>query len=216
MNLDKWLSKTPKERNYLRRRWVEHELVRFSPLLEDARRRFEGEFGKHPLVVRVGINLARHEPCIEIVTSLWSPERIEELPDRYCTFWVFQEQVFSRREERLTYWRLVLQHVLGWSRSRVKKWTSQFEERLSGKSDLYDVFYHKSAASYVVRALIPERFAKKHQGTTKYWGLRNQLWAALEPPQRGNCISPQPMDSIYDWNAARKRVRKVLAKCGNR
>ena len=44
MKLNEWLSKTSKERNRLRRQWVGHDLVKFSPLLEEASDRFRREF----------------------------------------------------------------------------------------------------------------------------------------------------------------------------
>src|SRR6267142_5577098 len=98
MNLTTWLSKTPAARNRFRRGWVEHDLVRFAPLLEEARQRFETEFGSHPQVLRVEATLARDEPCIEVVTELSRPERIEELPDRYCSFFVYQRQLLTEKE----------------------------------------------------------------------------------------------------------------------
>jgi len=216
MTLDKWLTKTPKDRNRLRRRWVGHDLIRWNPLLNEACQRFEREFGKHPFVVRVGGSLSRHEPAIEVLTWLRSPQRIEELPDRYCTFWVVQESLLTKKEERLNYWTLVLQHLLGWPKSRIRSWSSKYEDHLNGQSEQPDIFYHYAPASYVVRALMPKRFVKEFAGTTKYWRLRNQLWAALEPPERGNRVPAKPTDSIYDWTAARNRVRKVLSKYASR
>jgi hypothetical protein len=211
MKLDTWLSKAPAERNRLRRRWVGRQLERFTPLLEETRQRFEKEFRAHPHVLRVELDLARHEPCIEVVTSLWRPERIEELPDRYCSFWVCQRQLLTERKERLTYWRLVLESVADWSRARIKKWASQHSDCLAGRSPLFGVFWHRAAADYVARALIPE----KYKGSGKYWKIRNELWAALEPPPKGNCCFPRPLESVYDWKAARARVNKVLSKHGH-
>ncbi|HEV2693692.1 MAG TPA: hypothetical protein VG347_12435 [Verrucomicrobiae bacterium] len=84
MKLAEWVGKTPRERNRLRRQWVQQNLVKFSPLLEEACEQFRREFSKHPSVLRVGLSLAHHEACINVTTSLWFPERVEELPDRYC------------------------------------------------------------------------------------------------------------------------------------
>jgi hypothetical protein len=212
MNLTTWLSKTPAARNRFRRRWVEHDLVRFAPLLEEARQRFETEFGSHPQVLRVEATLARDEPCIEVVTELSRPERIEELPDRYCSFFVYQWQLLTEKGERLAYWRLVLRNVAGWRPARIKRWAAQHSECLDGGSPLFSVFWHRAAADYVSQALIPEEF----KGSKRYWKIRNELWAALERPPSGNHVFPAPSDSHYDWNAARARVKKVLSKYGHR
>src|SRR5215472_12307574 len=130
MNLTTWLSKTPAARNRCRRRWVERDHGRFSPLLQEARQRFETEFGSHPRVLQVEATLARDEPCIEVMTELSRPERIEELPDRYCSFFVYQRQLLTEKEERLAYWRLVLRNVAGWPPARIKRWAAQHSECL--------------------------------------------------------------------------------------
>ena len=204
MTLDEWDALTPGERNRERRSWPRDEGY-WLDLLSEATERFKREFGDHPLINRID-HSAWHssgsEPAILVVTALWPPQRIEELPDRYHTFGVRQDPILANKDSYLREWNLVLGEVLGWSESRVRDWAKQnWEDGLDGKESL---FYHEDPIDYIVDLLIPQPIRVQIYGTT-YEQLRNCLCEAI----RRYGSSPLWL-SPYDWKAARKRIDAIL------
>ena len=143
MTLEEWDALEPGERNRERRTWP-RDRGYWRDLLHEATGRLKREFGEHPLINHIDHSewhSARYEPAILVVTALWSPQRIEELPDRYHTFAVSQEPVLDNKDYYLRTWNLVLGELLGWSELRVGEWARQnHEDGLDGKESF---FYHE-------------------------------------------------------------------------
>src|SRR5262245_31335325 len=108
ITLNQWINLPPDDRNSHRRRW-ERDGGDWMDLLSEARARFEAEFGSHPLINCISQSAwhsASYEPSIIVTTALYAAQLIEELPDRFCTFRVVQDQILDNREFYLRYWTL--------------------------------------------------------------------------------------------------------------
>jgi hypothetical protein len=130
MTLDDWVALSPTERNSLRRDWPQ-EGGEWLGLLEEACSRFAAEYGGHSLINAIDSSAwhaASYEPSILVTTALFSPEVIEELPDRYLTFRVVQLQIEGNKQAYLRTWKLVLGQLLGWSEERVRAWAREHHE----------------------------------------------------------------------------------------
>jgi hypothetical protein len=206
LTLDEWTALTPGERNRERRTWPRDEGY-WLDLLHEATDRFKGEFGGHPLINHIDHSAwysAASEPAILVVTALWSPQRIEELPDRYHTFGVLQEPILGNKDCYLREWNLVLGELLGWSETRVREWARQnWEDGLDGKDS---VFYHEDPIAYVVDLLIPQPIRERVCGLP-YVQLRSHLHQAIQ--RYGS--SPLWL-SPYDWKGARERIDAILSE----
>ena len=125
MTLEHWMSLTPAERNAERRNWPTECDHYWHDLLDEACERFKREFGSHPLINHIAPTVWHaplHEPGIIVTTALWSPQRIEELPDRYCTFGVHQKPIEDNKDHYLKTWTLVLGELLGWPPEKARDW----------------------------------------------------------------------------------------------
>src|SRR5262245_218820 len=144
MTLKDWVSLTPEERNRLRREWPRSGGY-WPSLLQEACRRFRKDYGSHPLINAIHTSAwhaASYEPSILVTTARFSPQVIEELPDRYLTFRVVQHQIEDNKQTYLKTWTLVLGQVLGWSEREVREWAKEnHEDGLDGKDG--GMFYHE-------------------------------------------------------------------------
>jgi hypothetical protein len=214
-SLDQWVALTPDERNRLRREWSGYDEYFLNQdwmreegywvhLLHEATERFKAEYGAHPLVNHVshsaGLTAGMpYEPGILVTTALSTLQRVEELPDRYLTFAVYQEPIADTRRYYVRTWELVLGHFLGWTEQRVRDWArEEWGDELDGKNG--GLFYHWSETHYVARLLIPAGAADELDAMA-----RLRLGDAIEHAL-GRPLSEHP----YDWAAARERVRQAI------
>jgi hypothetical protein len=104
VTLDEWIELSPAERNERRRHWlydpeglalrkqelaVGRHAAEWSDLLSNACILFKAKFGSHPLINHIGQSVqirSQEEPSIIVTTGLHTPQLIEEVPDRFCTF----------------------------------------------------------------------------------------------------------------------------------
>lgn len=206
MTLDEWIALSPDERNEIRfgwtwrygdadtgrARWEKEGL----PLVSEAADRFRQENGKHPLINHIAPNVSlfgNSEPAIHVVTALFPPQRIEDLPDRFATFAVQQEPILSNKESYLIYWRLVLGEFLGWTPQQVDDWAAEkWLDGLDGKDGL---FYHEPPCYYIELLLVPNDI--------KPYVRSDEVCDAIGEP-----MSRTP----YGWAAAKERVRLVIER----
>jgi hypothetical protein len=211
MTLDDWIELSPDDRNVRRRRW-ERDRGEWMALLSQARARFEAEFRTHPLINHIGESVwqsSREEPSILVATALYSPQRIEELPDRFCTFRVVQDQVLDRRDFYLRYWTLLFGELLGWPEARTHEWATRWDDELNERRS--SLFYHEDPYYYaipvVIRESLPTAQSHAHLSMAMDADVRRAIRSHGSDPI---WLSP------YDWEAARERVNVVLRSAGGR
>jgi len=194
-----WIALTAVERNQYRRKWKRKDDSWFD-LIKEACRRFRLEYGHHPQINTIHDCLGfETEPSISVVTALHTPEIIEELPDRYCTFRVVQQQAKDTKDYYLACWTLTLSHLLNWTEEMVKNWAlTHHSEGLNG---IDRWFTHEEPDYYITDLLIPNTMRKQR------WRLNNELFDALR--QDGHSAHGI---SHYDWEAAKQRVQAVINK----
>ena len=208
--LDEWVALSPEERNRLRREWSGYDEFFLNQnwrreegywlvLLEQATERFKVEYGKHPLINYISFmgKIVEYEPGIVVTTALSTLQRIEELPDRYLTFAVYQEPIADTKRYYIRSWELAFGHFLGWSKERVTTWAEKWGDGLDGKQPM---FYHEDEMWYVAPLLVPPEAKEKldHPGLFR---LENEIHRALRHP-----LGEHP----YDWNEAKDRVESVI------
>jgi hypothetical protein len=211
MTLDEWIELSPEDRNAHRRRW-ERDGGDWMDLLSEARARFEAEFGSHPLINHISQSAwhaASYEPSIVVTTALYSPQLIEELPDRFCTFHVVQDQVLDNRDHYLRYWTLLFSELLGWPEARTREWARKWDDDLNGRNG--SMFYHDDAYHYalpvVIRESLPETQSEARRSTALYLDVLGAI--------RSHGSEPIWL-STYDWDAARERINVVLSAAGGK
>ncbi|HEU5400232.1 MAG TPA: hypothetical protein VFU86_02680 [Terriglobales bacterium] len=211
MKLDEWIELSPDDRNAHRRRW-ERDSGDWMDLLSEARTRFESKFRSHPLINYIcqsAWHAASYEPSILVTTALYSPQLIEELPDRFCTFRVVQEQVLDNRDFYLRYWTLVFDELLGWSEAQTRKWARKWDDDLNGRKG--SMFYHEDPYYYALPVVIHESLPPAQAEARRSMALFTDVLRAIQ--SHGSepiWLSP------YDWDAARERVNAVLIVSGGR
>ena len=106
-------------------------------------------------------------------------------------------------------WRHVLSNWLKWPEERVSRWLNAFDNELEDKNSGF--FYHETAMHYMTPLLLRESFCEQlrqqcepNSGPPSY-SHRNELEDAIG---RDNI----EWDDNFDWNAARLRVERVLAR----
>jgi hypothetical protein len=218
MTLDEWIDLTPAERNRLRFEWRDRDdrgRERSSawdemgqPLVDEAARRFGLEHEGHPLIlyVRPAVRCDTGEPGIHVGTNLFSPQIIEELPDRYLTFAVSQQPALDGKVYYLEYWTRVLGELKGWSPEQVQSWATKWKDGLVGKDSW---FFHEAPGWYLSRLLVPSAAADRLDHL-RLMRLQNEIQMAIE--NRGH--GPDVIAEGYDWEAARARVKAVLDTVG--
>jgi hypothetical protein len=208
MTLDDWVLLTAEKRNQLRKDWP-REGGNWLGLLEEACARFRGQFGGHPLINAIGYSkwhFATFEPSICVTTALFSPQLIEELPDRYLTFRVVQDPIEDNKQFYLRTWTLVLGELLGWSENQVRQWAREHhEDGLDGK-DLF--FYHEEAEKYILGLIVPLSLREQI-------GFRNYQLVIQRVREAIVRYGSSPLWlSPYDWGAARARINWLLGEYG--
>jgi hypothetical protein len=209
MTLDEWVGLSASERNALRRDWSRDE-GSWLELLHEACARFEAEYGGHRLINAIGGSAWQapiYEPSIWVTTALFSPQLIEELPDRYLMFRVVQHQIDDNKQAYLRTWTLVLGQPLGWSEKRVLAWARKYHEHgLDGRDRGW--FYHEDEYYCILDFLVPTSVRKK-LSFKELAKLEGRLKTAIA--QHGS--SPLWL-SPYDWDAARERINTILGEYG--
>lgn len=224
MDLDTWIALTPAERNVRRLEWtregLSHDELYWHTLLEAASQRFEREFSDHPLIYAVHCwhwdgrphqptwYRTFFEPTICVCTALFPPQRIEELPDRYATFPIVQEQMEENKQTTIDIWKHLLSELLSWPESKVIDWAKQYEDGLTGR-DAW--FYHETACYYVAPLLIPEKVRARLQDRgTAFIHLGAEVQSAIEIDGKAPLFIPD-----YDWDAARQRIHTILSNAAS-
>ncbi len=208
MTLKEWIELTPEERNRERRTWPrDADGGYWSDLLSEARDRFEEQFGDHPLINYIGTSAwhaSGYEPSIIVTTALWTPQRIEELPDRYLTLAVTQKPIEDNKDYYLRTWKLVLGELLGWSPEQVREWArAHHEDDLNGNGSF---FYHEDAVDHIVWLLVPDQLRERLVGLPRV-ELKQKLIAAIAH------YGSQPLwDAPYDWQAAKARIEATISE----
>lgn len=210
MTLDQWIMLSPTERNEHRLHW-EHDRGEWQDLLTDAYKRFERQFGSHPLVRHIGKSAsAEYDPAIIVTTALHSSQIIEELPDRFCTFRVQQTPILDTRDHYLRHWVLLFEELLGWPKERTLKWAQCFDDDLNGRKG-FSWFYHEDPYYYALKIVISESIPAEipdfHQRSKLEEDIYNAICSHGSEPI---WLSP------YDWDAARVRVNAIFSKVGGR
>jgi len=213
MTLDEWIELSAPDRNALRRGW-ERDSGDWMDLLSEARARFEAKFRSHPLINYIGQSAwhaASYEPSILVTTALYSPQLIEELPDRFCTFRIVQEQVLDNRDHYLRYWVLVFNELLGWPEAQTRRWACKWDDGLNGRDGA--MFYHEDPYYYALPVVILEslRASQPEAPFSVRWKLFSEVLQAI----RSHGSEPIWL-SPYDWDAARERINVVLSAAGGR
>jgi hypothetical protein len=210
MTLDEWIMLSPAERNEHRLHW-EHDCGEWQDLLTDARGRFEARFGSHPLIRHIGqYASAEYDPAISVTTALYSPQIIEELPDRFCTFRVAQTPILDSRDFYLRYWVLLFAELLGWTKEETLEWAHQWDDDLNGRNG-FSWFYHEDAYYYVLPVVVSKSISTDSRDTHHRITLCEEICNAI----RSHASEPIWL-SPYDWDAARARVNAILSKVGGR
>lgn len=211
MTLDEWIELSPDDRNAHRWRW-ERDGGDWMELISEARARFDSLFRSHPLINRIsegGWPAAGNEPCILVTTALYAPQLIEDLPDRFCTFHVVQEQVLDNRDYYLRYWTLLFNELLGWSEDQTREWALKWDDDLNGRIDsmIYHEAPHYYALPLVIRASLPTGVTETYPEMPLYMGVLRAIHTHVSEPI---WLSP------HDWNSARERVNEFLSAVGGR
>lgn len=210
MTLDEWIELSPVERNNHRRGW-ECNRGEWTDLLATAQARFETAYKSHLLVnliSRSGWHGTSNEPSILVTTALYTPQRIEELPDRFCTFRVVQEPVLDNRDHFLKVWSIVLNEMLGWDESRTLKWAERWDDELNGRKAA-SMFYHDDPYTRILPLIVAESVPPDSLRGYQDIELQNAVCRAIR--SRGSepiWLTP------YDWDAARFRVNDLLGQIG--
>ncbi len=99
-------------------------------------------------------------------------------------------------------WEKALAAFFGWDRAQVADWANQWEESMN---DPDSIFFHEDPSYYFVSLLIDDSL--KH--TSKGWPLKldNELCDLLSQG-----VNLYWAAAYYDWEAAKRRVDKVLAR----
>lgn len=210
MTLDQWIALSPRQRNRRRSQWPPDRGY-WIDLIDEAHQRFKREFGNHPLVNYVSFQLRlseMQEPVISVTTALRSPQILEELPDRYCTFRVVQEANGRRKRRYLDFWTLVLGKLLRWPKSKVRQWARKHHNVINGIGSFAD---HRTPLDYIPEALIVGTLGRRLPADAQL-NVERRLARALE---RWDPATPlpiySPLQSNYDWAAARARIKKILS-----
>jgi hypothetical protein len=210
MTLDTWIELSPDERNAHRRRW-ERDRGDWIQLLSEARARFETRFRSHPLInyiTQSACHSASNEPSILVTVALYSPQLIEELPDRFCTFRVLQDQVLDNRDFYLRYWTLLFNELLGWTDAQTREWATKWDDDLNGRNG--SMFYHEDPYSYALPAVIRASLPAAQSDACRVALYSDVLRAIRSHGSEPIWLSP------YDWDAARERINTVLSKADGR
>jgi hypothetical protein len=204
MNLDEWIALTATERNQFRREWGRKDDSWFG-LIQEACNRFRIKFGHLSNINSVRDSFGfESEPSILVVTALHSPQIIEELPDRYCTFRVVQHQAEDTKDYYLKCWTQALHHLLGWTDEMVTSWA--LTHNSDGLNGIDGFFTHEEPDYYITRLLIPNTLFTGLRGQEKM-RLESELFNALKQNgDSGYSISH------FDWEAAKQRVQAVISK----
>lgn len=104
-----------------------------------------------------------------------------------------------------TSWVRILGEFLGWSETRVLKWSVQFETLLNNQNSL---LYREHGPLYVTPLLVPASIKSK-LNPYDLMVFRERLAGAIQADDL-NCEFTEE----YDWKAAKERVDAVLAEYG--
>lgn len=207
MTLDEWIALTPDERNVHRADWGRHDSIEhgeplWGDLLREATRRFNKEFGEHPLINRIEDSASI---SIHVTTALYPPQLIEEIPDRYCYFRVEQEPINASRDYYIRYWMILFAELLGWSDDQSRDWALQWDDDLNGRNG--GLFYHEGVYHYVLDPIL------FHSGVRHR--PSNSLFRKLESAIQASASTPIWLSPV-DWDAVRARVNSVLTIVGGK
>jgi hypothetical protein len=211
MTLDEWIEISPGDRNSHRRLW-ERDRGGWIELLSEARARFETRFRSHPLINYISQSAwheASYEPSIIVTTALYPPQVIEDLPDRFCTFRVVQDQVLGNRDFYLRYWALLFSELLGWSEPQTREWARKWDDDLNGRKG--SMFYHEDPYSYALPTVIRESLPAAQLEARRWMPLVEEARRAI----RSHGSEPIWL-SPYDWDDARLRINTILKEAGGR
>jgi hypothetical protein len=207
MTLDEWIALTPHQRNVHRADWGRHDSMEhgeppWGGLLREATKRFQSEFGNHPLINRIEDSAAI---CIHVTTALYPPQIVEEIPDRYCHFLVVQEPINASRDYYIRYWAILFEELLGWTEAQSRDWALRWDDELNGRTD--GLFYHEDIYYYVLDTVL------LHSGVNRQppIGLFREIESAIQL----NASSPIWLSPV-DWNAVRNRVNDILSAIGGK
>jgi hypothetical protein len=123
----------------------------------------------------------------------------------------YERQSAALKPRYLRAWSNILSVFLGWTKERIDRWASTWEEGLnSSASEIKGWFYHETAEYYVVPFLIPDTLRRRLTPIElNHLGERLQRAITL-----GN--SRIEFADDYDWYAAKGRVEAVLGEYGER
>lgn len=203
MNLDEWIGLTAVERNQFRRQWGRKDDSWFG-LIQEACNRFRIKYGHLPNINSVRDGGFESEPSILVVTALHSPQIIEELPDRYCTFRVVQQQAEDTKDYFLKCWTQALHHLLGWTNEMVASWAMTHHS--DGLNGIDGFFTHEEPDYYITKLLIPKTLLLDLP-SHEQMRLESEVFNALK--QNGDSAYSI---SHFAWEAAKQRVQAVIGK----
>jgi hypothetical protein len=206
MTLDDWLRLTPDDRNRRRRDWP-REGGLWIELIAEAAHRFKLNHGNHPLVHFVGHDESftfDTEPAIHVTTGMWSPQRIETLPDRHLTFLVVQHPIYEKKHAVLKSWDVVLKDGLRWPSEKIAVFAGKWEPGLNGADG--GKFYTEPAMWYILPAIIPPHYRDL---VAKVPEQLRDLALRLEVAMDDHGNAPLDADN-FDRAAAVNRLRSTL------
>jgi hypothetical protein len=104
-------------------------------------------------------------------------------------------------EDYIAVWRRVLSEWLSWSEPRMERFILRFRPFVETPTD-------RTPAWYLCHVLLPPALHQRYQGLERI-NIEKQMEEAIVQDD-----SAAHLQATYDWGAARKRVKGVLARYG--
>lgn len=110
----------------------------------------------------------------------------------------------ANTQEFIAVWHRVLRDWLSWPESRIERFVSRFRPFVDREMQT-----DRSPAFYLAHALLPPSLYRQFEGLKRVQ-IEKEIEAAVVQDDPGAHLQP-----TYDWEAARERVKVVLAQHGS-
>ena len=201
MNFEQWIQLDDRKREAKMKKWkAAKDNLDWKPLIEEAAKRFRLEYAQIPGVNGVFMpaqSFRDAAPAIQVVTALYPPSFISNIPRTYFGFKVEQQPIGLEREKWVQTMKAILTRVAGWSAEDSERWIiANWKSYLDG----VEAFSYHDDPIYLVLPAFSSPVMQQPEA------IKNQIYRILaeggfHPDQNPN----------YHWEEARKRIKILLA-----
>jgi hypothetical protein len=224
MNLTEWTSIPEERKRELITQWSKDndKWFEYQDLADEAAAALKKELASVPAITNVEVGGGQvlsadpiapiRELTLNVCTLLSESNRLEQIPNRFAGFLVYQLNLGDKRESFLRTWKRLFKELKKWDEGKTVAWAEQWEEALSGRRP--SAIYHYGPVKMALSSLVDEsvKAAAGDRLQHLYGDIRNAI-ERTEDPGSQRIEYPDTVEN-YDWEYTRGRIAELIEKYG--